>query len=96
MNVKWTDITLISAEPVDFPNSCLGIETPGLACMDVITPGYRIQLQAGRSVYTYVTNLEGKKVILAEGAGPSIKNHADVRPGRADLEPQWWDCRFLR
>ena len=73
MNVKWTDITLISAEQVDFPNSCLGIDTPGVACMDVITPGYRIQLQAGRSVYTYVTNLEGQKVILAQAAGPSVK-----------------------
>ena len=73
MNLKWTDISLISAEQVDFPNSCLGIETPGVGCMEVITPGYRIQLQAGRSVYTYVTNLAGQKVILAEGAGPSIK-----------------------
>jgi hypothetical protein len=73
MNLKWTDITLISAEQVDFPNSCLGIETLGVGCADVITPGYRIQLQVGRSVYTYVTNLEGQKVILAEGAGPSVK-----------------------
>jgi len=73
MNVKWTDIQLVSGEQVDFPNSCLGIDTPGMGCLDVITPGYRIQLQAGRSMYTYVTNLKGENVQLAQAAGPSIK-----------------------
>lgn len=73
LNVTWGEIRLVSAEPVDFPNSCLGIETPGMGCLDVITPGYRIQLQAGSSIYTYVSNLKGEKVYLAQAAGPSVK-----------------------
>lgn len=73
LGVKWTDITLVSGEQVDFPDSCLGINTPGMACLDVITPGYRIQLQSGSAVYTYHTDLAGSRVILAGSAGPSTQ-----------------------
>ena len=71
LGVKWAEIALISGEQVDFPNSCLGINTPGMACLDVITPGYRMQLQAGDAVYTYHTDLAGSRVNLAGSAGPS-------------------------
>ena len=73
LNVKWAEISLVSGEQVDFPDGCLGVHTPGVGCTDVITPGYRIQLQAGGSVYTYVTDLKGSAVILAEAAGPAVK-----------------------
>lgn len=80
LGIPWADISLLSGEQVDFPDGCLGVHTPGVLCTDVITPGYRIQLQAGSSVYTYVTNLEGSAVILAGSAGPSGEATPQAEP----------------
>lgn len=73
LSISWLEISLVNGEQVDFPDSCLGIARPEMACMQVITPGYRIQLQAGGQVYTYVTNLEGSQVMLDEKASPAVK-----------------------
>lgn len=45
MAVSATRISLVSAERVDWPNGCLGADLLGLACMQVITPGYRVLLR---------------------------------------------------
>ena len=80
LGVKWTEITLVSGEQVNFPDGCLGVHTPGVLCTDVITPGYRIQLQVGSSIYTYVTDLAGSAVILAGSAGPSGEATPQAEP----------------
>ena len=44
--------------------------TPGVGCMEVITPGYLIVLEAGGALFEYHTNLDGSRVVLAElGSG---------------------------
>lgn len=58
-------ITLIGFEPVDWPNSCLGVETPGIMCAEVITPGYRVLLSANGNVYEFHTNQDGSQVAAA-------------------------------
>ena len=45
MAVSATRISLVRAEQVDWPNGCLGVGLPGLACTQVITPGYRVLLR---------------------------------------------------
>ena len=62
-------ITLVSLETVEWPNSCLGVDTPGVSCLDVITPGYRIILEAGGAQYEYHTNQDGHYLILAPEVG---------------------------
>jgi hypothetical protein len=52
-------IKLISTEAVDWPNACLGIETEGVACAEVITPGFRILLEANGKQVEYRTNQDG-------------------------------------
>ncbi|MCB9483086.1 MAG: hypothetical protein H6675_03660 [Dehalococcoidia bacterium] len=44
LGVPETDLRLTSIEAVDWPNACLGVENPALACAEVITPGYRVTL----------------------------------------------------
>jgi hypothetical protein len=58
-------ITLVSVEQVDWPDGCLGVQTPGMMCTMVITPGYRVILGADGKQYEYHTNLSGDAVRLA-------------------------------
>jgi hypothetical protein len=44
-----TAFRLLEVEPVEWPNACIGVEIPDIACAEVITPGYRIAIyHAGR------------------------------------------------
>jgi len=58
-------IKLVSVEQVDWPDGCLGIQTPGVMCIMVITPGYRVILEADGKQYEYHTNETGDAVRLA-------------------------------
>lgn len=57
-------IRLVSAERVDWPNSCLSIPTTG-ACAQIVTPGYRISLNAGGEIYVLHTDRSGERVLMA-------------------------------
>ncbi|MGE3857522.1 MAG: hypothetical protein AB7G21_11270 [Dehalococcoidia bacterium] len=45
MAVSATRLSLVSVEPVDWPSACLGAALPGVACAQVVTPGYRVILR---------------------------------------------------
>jgi hypothetical protein len=61
-------IRLVSAEAVDWPDSCLGINTEGIACAQVITPGFRIILDAAGKQVEYHTNEDGTVILPATEA----------------------------
>jgi hypothetical protein len=65
LNIDPNAITVVSVEAVDWPNACLGIEAPGIMCAMVITPGYRVVLEAEGKQYEYHTNASGDVVKLA-------------------------------
>ncbi len=48
-------ITVISVEQVDWNDASLGCARPGQMYAQVITPGYRIVLDAGGQTYEYHT-----------------------------------------
>jgi hypothetical protein len=58
-------IKLVSVEHVDWPDGCLGVQTPGVMCTMVITPGYRVVLEADGKQYEFHTNESGDVVRLA-------------------------------
>ena len=58
-------IKLVSVEHVEWTDGCLGIQTPGVMCTQVITPGYRVVLEADGKQYDYHTNESGDVVRLA-------------------------------
>ncbi len=64
LSIDPDTIQLISVEHVDWPDGCMGIETPGVACIMVITPGYKVVLEAGGQQYEYHTNESGSAVRL--------------------------------
>jgi hypothetical protein len=63
LGVPASEITIVSTERVDWPDSCLGAATEGEICAQVITPGYRIML-----------HVNGKKVeVHADESGRTVR-----------------------
>jgi len=54
-------------EYVEWPDRCLGVETPGVVCAQVITPGYRIIVRSDETLpeVEYHTDLNGHAVAFA-------------------------------
>jgi len=62
--LRLEDIDWVSVGNVEWRDSCLGVVTPGINCLDVIVPGYRIVFQVGDIRYEYHTDQDGKHVVL--------------------------------
>jgi hypothetical protein len=58
-------ITVKSVEPVDWPNSCLGAAAADEMCAEVITPGFRVIVDAGGEELEYHTDITGQQIRLA-------------------------------
>ena len=67
-------ITIVSAEPVEWPDGCLGVAAAGVMCMQVITPGYRVTLTAQGDTYVFHTDEAGGQVQLASAPEPQIES----------------------
>ncbi len=63
--VQDGEISVVSVEEVEWRDSSLGCPEPEMMYMQVITPGYRITLEAQGRRYTYHSDL-GQQVILCE------------------------------
>jgi hypothetical protein len=58
-------IRLVSAEAVKWSDASLGCPQPGMMYAQVITPGFRVLLEAGGKEYEYHTD-QGRFVVLCE------------------------------
>lgn len=58
-------ITVESIEPVEWPEACLGIYQPNVACAEVITQGFRIVLRVDDQAFEYHTDA-GTRALLVE------------------------------
>lgn len=75
-----TEFRLTSIEAVEWPNACLGVENPAVACAEVVTPGYLVALHhvaAPGSTYLIHTSLSGRSV-WAPSRGPESRIIAAV------------------
>jgi hypothetical protein len=68
-SVTESALTVRKAEPVEWSNSCLGCARPDEACLMVITPGYRVLLEAGDARYEVHTDASGENARLCKGGG---------------------------
>lgn len=59
------EIKVISSKAVEWPDACLGITQEGVACAQVVTPGYKILLEANGKQVEYHTNQDGTVVVPA-------------------------------
>ena len=67
VNVDLTPdkIKLVSTEAVDWPDSCLGVSTEGIMCSQVVTPGFRVVLEADGKQVEYHTNQDASVIVPA-------------------------------
>ena len=65
LQVDPDTIHLVSVEPMEWPDGCLGVQMPGVMCTMVITQGYSVVLEAGGKQYEYHTDESGDVVLLA-------------------------------
>lgn len=59
------EIEVISTEAVEWPDACLGVTQEGISCAQVVTPGYKIVLDANGKQVEYHTNQDGTVVVPA-------------------------------
>lgn len=62
LGVPASEITVVSAEQVEWSDACLGASEEGEMCAQVITPGYRIVLEAGGKQVEIHTDASGQSV----------------------------------
>ncbi len=58
-----SDLDVIEVRAVDWPNACLGVDTPGIACAQVITPGYVVLLDNGVLAFEFHTDTNGNAIL---------------------------------
>ncbi len=59
LGVSVTEIDINRLDRREWPDSCLGCPQPGEACLDVVTPGYRILLGGAADGFVYHTDAQG-------------------------------------
>jgi hypothetical protein len=62
---RITQIKVVNVEAVTWPDSCLGVHSPDTMCLQVLTPGFKITLEAQGKQYVFHTDRNGRRVLLA-------------------------------
>lgn len=71
LSISLSQIDLVEATEVVWPNASLGCPQPGMAYAEVLTPGYLILLNADNKEYQYHTS-RSTEVIYCENPTPPI------------------------
>jgi hypothetical protein len=62
-NLPAEEINVVTFEPVEWPDSCLGVVAEGIVCAPVVTPGYKILLDANGSSFEFHTDFYGSRLV---------------------------------
>jgi hypothetical protein len=64
LGIEPDQVTLVRVENVEWPDASLGCPKPGMMYAQVITPGYRITLEAQGREYTFHTGTDPEGPIV--------------------------------
>lgn len=62
LDLPREDILIADWEPVNWPDACLGLAQPDELCAQVISPGYRVTLEAQGQQYIAHTDQNGQQI----------------------------------
>ena len=68
--IAANQVAIVSLTKVEWPNSALGCPQPGFMYSQIVTPGYKIVLQASGTTYEYHTDATGQRVVECPNPGP--------------------------
>jgi hypothetical protein len=70
LGIQAAQIDLVEVEQVEWPDASLGCPQPGMMYAQVITPGYRIVLEAGGQAYEVHTDTDSSVVLCEDPGAP--------------------------
>lgn len=73
LGLDLDEVQILMTERVEWPDSCLGVEVMDMACAQMITPGYRIVLQANGQTYEYHSDVSGDMLMVAAAPGAAVE-----------------------
>ena len=76
LSIAITQISLVEARGVVWPDASLGCPQPGMAYAEVLTPGYLILLNAGSKEYEYHAS-KGTEVVYCENPMSPVQGTPD-------------------
>jgi hypothetical protein len=76
--ISASDIAVLEATGVTWPDSSLGCPQEGMAYMQVLTPGYLIRLSAGGQAYEYHASRRSEAVYCQNPMPPVEGTPVDV------------------
>jgi putative hemolysin len=62
LKVNASQISMVSIEPVSWPDSCLGLPGPDEMCAQMITDGYKVVLSVNGQNYTFHIDQTGRSI----------------------------------
>jgi hypothetical protein len=71
LNIGEDQVQIVDAQPVQWPDSCLGVPQSGIMCAMHVVDGYRITLSANGQTYEVHSNLDGSQTVLVPGPVPA-------------------------
>jgi ribosomal protein L20A (L18A) len=87
-------VGIVSVSQAEWPDPCLGIPNPEELCAQVITPGYRVELDVAGETYAIRTNLDGSEIRMersdpteraVEAAKKHLASQLRISPDQIDL-----------
>jgi len=64
LSINQETIQFVNAQKVQWPDTCLGVQQPGIMCAFHVVDGYRITLSAKDQSYEIHSNLDGSQIVL--------------------------------
>lgn len=65
LGIPASDVKVVSASVVEWPDSCLGVAQQGVMCAQIVMPGYLFVLEAGGTQYDYHSNQDASVIMPA-------------------------------
>lgn len=66
LDIPPEDVSVLTVEQIDWRSSALGCPEPGVGYLTVITPGYRVVVEAGGEEYHVHTDRAGRNAVLCD------------------------------
>jgi hypothetical protein len=64
LNINNEPIQIVDVQQVQWPDTCLGVQQPGIMCAMHVVDGFKITLSANNQSYEVHSNLDGSQIVL--------------------------------
>ena len=87
LGIEESTLRVVAVESVDWPDTCLGVTTPGALCAEVITPGWRVLLIDGLDgAHTVHMSLTGDARWSGEATASGLVTAVEPSSGAVELQ----------